>query len=84
MRGEVGCDTNGSVDALDGCSRTAEVDAIEPNMLRAMVREVIERHIDPSVLKRTQTIEQAERETLQRVIANLNASPNAPRSRRRA
>ena len=40
---------------------SVELDAIPPNTLRAMVREVIERHIDPITLQMTQNIETEER-----------------------
>lgn len=49
---------------------SVELDAIPPNELRAMVRGVIEQHIDPDALQMTQDIEQQER---QRVLEMASA-----------
>ena len=43
---------------------SVEVDAIPPALLRALVRECIEKHVDRRTLARTRRIEAAERETL--------------------
>jgi hypothetical protein len=43
---------------------SVEVDAIPPQVLRGLVKECIEKHIDRRVLARTRKIEAAERETL--------------------
>jgi hypothetical protein len=43
---------------------SVEVDAIEPKVLRELVRHCIEKHIDRDVLERTRHTEQLERETL--------------------
>lgn len=43
---------------------SVELDAIPPAMLRTIVRNAIERHIDPDILERTQRAEALERETL--------------------
>ena len=43
---------------------SVELDAIPPASLRGLVRDCIERHIDPVVLAQTQTIERLERATL--------------------
>jgi hypothetical protein len=43
---------------------SVELDAIPPATLRGIVREAIERHIDPEALARTWQVESLERETL--------------------
>jgi hypothetical protein len=43
---------------------SVELDAIPPRTLRQLVRDCIERHIDPDVLERTRTIERLERRSL--------------------
>jgi hypothetical protein len=43
---------------------SVEVDAIPPTVLRGLVKECIEKHVDRRALARTQRIEAAERETL--------------------
>jgi hypothetical protein len=43
---------------------SVEVDAIDPNTLRSMVKEVIMRHVDCEEIERMDIIEKAERETL--------------------
>lgn len=50
---------------------SVEVDAIPPSELRRLVRNCIERHIDPEALERTLAVEAAERDTLQMILANL-------------
>lgn len=52
-----------------------EVDAISPDKLPDLVRTCIELHVDLARLARLQTVEEAERETLLRVIEGLEASP---------
>jgi hypothetical protein len=56
----------------DWKEQCVEVDAIPAKKLREIARECIERHIDPKILKRTQKIEKAERETLSGILAGLN------------
>jgi hypothetical protein len=51
---------------------SVEVDAIEPALLRAMVRECIEQHVDLRQLEVTRVAEQSEREILAR-LANSTA-----------
>ena len=51
------------------------MDAILPDRLRDLVRECIEFHIDQDLLRRVRDTEEAERETLQRVVAGLDAEP---------
>lgn len=52
---------------------SVEVDAIPPSKLRELVRECIEGNIDKELLARTAAVEQAERETLQRLTDSLSA-----------
>lgn len=44
-----------------------ELDAIPPDDLRAIVRDCIERHVDPDALRRTKQVEKEERRTLKRL-----------------
>lgn len=46
---------------------SVEVDAIPPSILKRMVRQAIESHIDQDELGRLQAVEEAERQTLQRI-----------------
>ena len=50
---------------------SVELDAIPANTLRAMVQEVIESHIDPTIYNKTKKAEALERETLANVINTL-------------
>ncbi len=50
---------------------SVEVDAIQPNQIRQLVRDCIEQHINQDALERTLAIEEAERETLQTIIENM-------------
>ena len=52
---------------------SVEVDAIAPRVLKQLVRDCIEQHIDHDTLKRTRAIEAAERDTLQTILDNLEA-----------
>lgn len=47
---------------------SVEVDAIPPQQLRELVRDCIEQHIDIHQLKRTRTVEAAERDTLETIL----------------
>jgi hypothetical protein len=53
---------------------SVEVDAIPPRELREMVRKAIERHVNLDLLRRTESIEAAERKTLGRVIKAMRES----------
>src|SRR5262249_12342974 len=46
---------------------SVEVDAIEPRLLREMVRDCIERHVDQRALKVTKVAERSEREIMERL-----------------
>lgn len=50
---------------------SVEVDAIPPNQLRQLARDCIEQHIDQDTLQQTLTVEEAERDTLQTILNNL-------------
>lgn len=49
---------------------SVELDAIPADVLRQMVRNCITRHIDGEVLRRVETVEAAERDTLAAMVAN--------------
>ncbi len=48
---------------------SVEVDAIPPRILRSMVRQVIERHIDRHQLQQSRFIERQEREMMMNIVA---------------
>jgi hypothetical protein len=50
---------------------SVELDALPPAILRALVRECIERHINQDVLNTTRRIEELERETLDKYVGGL-------------
>lgn len=50
---------------------SCDLDALEPARLRQLVRDCIERHIDPRALEQTRRAEQAERETLAQLQSYL-------------
>jgi hypothetical protein len=52
-----------------------ELDAIEPDALRTMVREVIERYLPPEQLKTLKTAETSERELLAGLVGALKGAP---------
>lgn len=52
-------------------SDCAEIDAIPPTELRRRVQQAIERHIDAERWQRLQTVETAERETVERFVEAL-------------
>lgn len=49
---------------------SVEVDAIAPNMLRTIVQNAIEKHIDPTALALTESVEASEREALTWMIGD--------------
>lgn len=51
--------------------RSVEVDAVEPRRLRALVRDAIERHVDPRMLDILRMVEEDEREKLSLIAARL-------------
>lgn len=59
--------------AKNFAGESVEVDAIPPGQLRGLVRRCIEQHVDHDILQRTRAIEEAERDTLQTIIENLEA-----------
>jgi len=52
---------------------SVEVDAIDSNLLRDMVRDAIERHIDQHALEITRVAERSEREVLERMAKRRRA-----------
>jgi hypothetical protein len=55
-----------------GSEVSVELDAIEPNQLRAIVREAIERHLPPRRFKRLKAAETRERARLIKLIEEMN------------
>ena len=53
---------------------SVEVDAIPPAILRKMVSDCITQHIDADALQRTRMVEDAERDTLQGIVARLEGN----------
>ena len=53
---------------------SVELDAIPARTLKALVRECIERHVDEDILGRTRDIEDAERESLERIMESFSAT----------
>jgi hypothetical protein len=51
-----------------GSSLSVELDAIEPNQLRALVQETIERHLPAEQFEALKAAEQSEREIIQRLV----------------
>jgi hypothetical protein len=60
-----------------GSNLSVELDAIEPNQLRALVQETIEEHLPPEQFEVLKAAEQSEREIITRLVGN------ATRKRRR-
>lgn len=54
-----------------GYSCSCELDAMPAPVLRDLVRECIERHIDPDQLERSRAVEESERRTLASVLQNF-------------
>jgi hypothetical protein len=52
---------------------SVEVDAIPPTVLRGLVRDSIVQHVDTAQLGRLELVEDAERETLDRIVLSLTA-----------
>jgi hypothetical protein len=61
---------------------SVQLDAIEPDTRRQMCRDCIECHVDQETLKRTQSVEAAERETRAKIVSGLNGGNRKPRKRR--
>ena len=57
---------------------SVEVDAILPAQLRGLVRECIERHMDPQVLDRVQAVEGEELKILRMLAVHTPAPRNDP------
>lgn len=52
---------------------SVELDALPPDTLRDLVRQVIEFHVDEDALERTRAVEKAERETLREIAQSWGA-----------
>lgn len=52
---------------------SVELDAIPAKTLKALVRQCIERHVDEDILERTRDIEDAERESLERIAYSFSS-----------
>jgi hypothetical protein len=61
----------GNAHAKDFDGESVELDAMPSATLRCLVRECIERHIDPDVLRRTRLAEAVEKDSLRRVAENF-------------
>ena len=59
---------------FSGGNVSVEVDALRPDVLKRLIREAIEKHIDPVQLEWTRRIEEYERETLINTFGKLQAS----------
>jgi hypothetical protein len=53
-------------------NRCWELDALDPNELRARVREEILKHVEPTAWRRCKAVEQAERDSLREVLKAWN------------
>jgi hypothetical protein len=56
---------------------SVELDALPAPVLRELVKQCIEQHIDPELLERERLIEQRERQTLEAMRENLVLVPNS-------
>jgi hypothetical protein len=63
-----------------GSSLSVELDAIEPNQLRALVQETIERHLPPEQFEILKAAEESERDIITRLVGKI--AQKRPRSRR--
>lgn len=61
-------------DKRDGWTQTVELEAMTSADLQELCRNCIEQHIDQDVLERTRLVEEAERGTLETIIANLDVA----------
>jgi len=53
-----------------GSTLSVELDAIEPNQLRALVQEAIERHLPPEHFEKLKAAEESERDIITRLVGN--------------
>jgi len=54
-----------------GSASSVELDAIEPNQLRSLVQEVIERHLPPDQFEVLKAAEESEREIISRLVGRI-------------
>ena len=62
--------TDSRAKSWGGGDLSVELDAIEPDVLRAMVRGCIEQHMPQAELERLRVTEEAERESLEEFLKN--------------
>ena len=65
-----------------GSDISVELDAIEPNQLRALVQEAIERHLPPEQFEILKAAEESEREIITRLVGNARKRLRSRRWRR--
>jgi hypothetical protein len=58
-----------------------ELDAIEPNQLRALVQEAIERHLPQDQFEVLKAAEESEREIISRLVGNISQPTRRGRKR---
>jgi hypothetical protein len=56
-------------------TRCWELDALDPNVLRACIRDAIETEIEPEAWQRCKVVERAERESLRTVMTSWRGQP---------
>ena len=61
---------------------SVELDAIEPNQLRDLVQEAIERHLPPEQFEILKAAEESEREIITRLVGNARKRLRSRRWRR--
>jgi hypothetical protein len=54
-----------------GSTLSVELDAIEPNRLRALVQETIERHLPPEQFEKLKAAEESERDLIARLVGKI-------------
>jgi hypothetical protein len=62
-----------------GSNLSVELDAIEPNQLRTLVRETIERHLPAEQFEVLKAAEQSERDTIMRLVEGKIAGKRSRR-----
>jgi len=60
-----------------GSAISVELDAIEPNQLRALVQEAIERHLAPEQFEILKAAEESEREIITRLVGKIRTKEAA-------
>ena len=60
-----------------GSAISVELDAIEPNQLRALVQEAIERHLPPEQFEKLKAAEESERDIITRLVGKIRTKEAA-------